>query len=143
MDVLTLVQRADSAGYDTLAKRLLAAADEPVCVTIISFEEQMRGWLAWITQARTLERQQVGYLRLHGLLKDFQTRPVLDFDERAITHFRSLAKLKPRPGTMDTKIAAIVLAHNALLISRNGTHFRQVPGLRVEVWTREEAELES
>jgi len=40
---------------------------------------------------------------------------------------------------MDLKIAAIALAQDALLISRNLVHFRSVPGLKVEDWTRPEA----
>ena len=42
---------------------------------------------------------------------------------------------KMRVGTMDFRIAAIALAHDALLLSRNLTDFRKVPGLRVEDWT--------
>ena len=40
-----------------------------------------------------------------------------------------------RIGTMDLKIAAIVLAHDATLLSRNLSDFRKVPGLKVEDWT--------
>jgi tRNA(fMet)-specific endonuclease VapC len=36
---------------------------------------------------------------------------------------------------MDLKIAAIVLAHDATLLSRNLSDFRKVPGLKVEDWT--------
>jgi tRNA(fMet)-specific endonuclease VapC len=36
---------------------------------------------------------------------------------------------------MDLKIAAIVLAHDGMLLSRNLADFRQVIGLRVEDWT--------
>jgi tRNA(fMet)-specific endonuclease VapC len=35
----------------------------------------------------------------------------------------------------DLKIAAISLANNATLLSRNMQDFRRVPGLRVEDWT--------
>jgi tRNA(fMet)-specific endonuclease VapC len=35
---------------------------------------------------------------------------------------------------MDLKIAAICLAHDALLLTRNLVDFRRVPGLRVEDW---------
>jgi tRNA(fMet)-specific endonuclease VapC len=36
---------------------------------------------------------------------------------------------------MDLKIAAIVPAHEATLLSRNLADFGQIPGLRVEDWT--------
>ena len=102
-DVLTLVQRANSAEYDRRRRRLESVPDEPVCVTIISFEEQMRGWLAWIARARALDRQQEAYLRLDALLEDYQSRPVLDFDNPAIAEFRRLSKLRTHCGTMDLK----------------------------------------
>ncbi len=134
-DVLTLVQRANSEEYERLSQRLSAVSGEDICVTIVSFEEQMRGWLAWIAKAKTLERQQEAYTRLRELLDDFRTRPVLDFDDAAIEHFRGWGKLKTRLGAMDLRIAAIALANDALLLSRNLAHFRLVPGLKVEDWT--------
>ncbi len=45
-----------------------------------------------------------------------------------------LRKLLRRVGTMDLKIAAICLVHDATLITRNLADFGQVPGLRVENW---------
>lgn len=39
-----------------------------------------------------------------------------------------------RIGTMDLKIAAICLAHDATLLTRNLVDFEKVPGLRVENW---------
>lgn len=35
---------------------------------------------------------------------------------------------------MDLKIAAICIAHDAMLLSRNLVDFEKVPGLRVENW---------
>ena len=110
-DVLSILQRQKGDLFARLGTRLAACNDE-VYVTIVSFEEQMRGWLAWIARARTLEQQQQGYARLRALLEDFQTRPVLDFDERAAEEFRRLARGRIRIGTMDRRIAAITLAHN-------------------------------
>ena len=43
--------------------------------------------------------------------------------------------MKIRIGTMDLRIAAITFAHDALLLSKNLTDFRKVPGLHVEDWT--------
>jgi tRNA(fMet)-specific endonuclease VapC len=135
-DVLTLVQRASSEEYEHIATRLDTLGEEPVCVPIVGFEEQARGWLAWIARARSLEQQIDGYARLRTLLEDYQTRPILDFDEPAATEYRRLAKLRVKVGTMDLKIAAIAIANDALLISRNLKDFRKIPGLDVEDWTR-------
>jgi len=37
---------------------------------------------------------------------------------------------------MDLRIAAIVLSRDATLLSGNLADFREVPGLKVEDWTR-------
>jgi tRNA(fMet)-specific endonuclease VapC len=132
-DVLSIVQRADGPEYHSLVLRLDAADDE-VTVSIVSFEEQMRGWLAYIARAKSSNQQIQGYARLHALLEDFNTRPVLDFDQLAATEYERLIMLKLRVGTMDLRIAAIALAHYALLLSRNLKDFRKVPGLRVDDW---------
>lgn len=137
-DLLTLVQRAEGEAYTQLVKRLDSVPDEEVGVTIVTFEEQMRGWLAWIAKARIPHRQVQAYTRLHALLEDFQTRPVLDFAAEAAATVQELGRLKTKVGTMDLKIAAICLVHDALLLSRNLRHFRQVPGLKVEDWTMRE-----
>ena len=55
-DVLSIVQRADGPAYDRLAQRLDAADDE-VAVSIVSFEEQMRGWLAYVARSKTLNQK--------------------------------------------------------------------------------------
>ncbi len=56
-DLLTLVQRKEGEAYARLAARLEAVVkDEEICVTIISCEEQMRGWLALIASGRNVEK---------------------------------------------------------------------------------------
>jgi len=86
-DVLSLVQQRRGRDYAQLVSRL-DSVSEPVCVTIISFEEQMRGWLALIARAKRLDRQVQVYTRLRACLEDFHTRPVLDFTEQAAAHFQ-------------------------------------------------------
>ena len=132
-DVLSIVQRAAGQEYDRLIRRLESADDE-VAVSIVSFEEQMRGWLAFIARAKSSSQQINGYAKLHALLDDFITRPVLDFDRPSADKFEVLLKSKIRIGVMDLKIAAISLAQDALLISKNLRDFHKVPGLRVEDW---------
>jgi tRNA(fMet)-specific endonuclease VapC len=135
-DVLTLIQRREGAAYSRLDTRLqAAAASRAICVTIISLEEQTRGWLTFISRARSLDRQIEAYRRLHELFDDYRARRVLDFDERAARQYQQLVKARVRIGSMDLKIAAVALVHGATLLSRNQGDFRKVPGLQVEDWT--------
>jgi len=60
---------------------------------------------------------------------------VLDFDDKTAAEFERLQKLRIRIGTMDLKIAAIALANNATLLSRNIKDFSKVPNLKVEDWS--------
>jgi tRNA(fMet)-specific endonuclease VapC len=60
---------------------------------------------------------------------------VLEFDDQAAMEFQRLRKLVAQVGTMDLKIAAIVLTQGAKLLSRNLVDFRKIPNLDVEDWT--------
>jgi len=110
--------------------------DELVCTTIISFEEHMRGWLGQIAAARKPARQVLAYARLQLLLRQYQSRDVLPFDDAAAEVFVLLQRQRIRIGTMDLRIGAIAIAYDALLVSRNLQDFKMIPNLRVEDWTR-------
>jgi tRNA(fMet)-specific endonuclease VapC len=134
-DHLTLLKYMDSERGVRLNERLRAQPpEEVVAVSIISVEEQMRGWLAAIARERQASRQVFGYGELGRLLDYFQAFTLLPFDERAADRFDDLRAAKIRLGTMDLKIAAIALVNQALLLSANRRDFEQVPGLRVENW---------
>ena len=126
-------------GGGAAGQRLIARLDiEPLsgaATTIITFEEQTRGWLSVLARARSLDEQVDAYRRLKRLLDNYLKIRVLDFDAGAAIEFRRLHRLRLRIGTMDLKIAAITLAHDAILLSRNLKDLRRVPGLRVEDWT--------
>jgi len=104
--------------------------------TIITFEEQARGWLSVLARSRALDEQVEAYGRLKQLLGNYLKIEVLDFDEPAAAEFERLRGLRLRIGTMDLKIAAIALAQSATVLTRNVKDFGLVPGLRVEDWTR-------
>src|SRR5437764_1273286 len=113
--------------------RLHAAADSGA-VTIVTAEEQLRGWLAKIHRIKDA-RDQIGpYRELGELLQIFNRMPVIPFDNRAADEFGRLRQQKVRIGTLDLKIAAITLANDALLLTANRRVFARVPGLRFENW---------
>lgn len=119
-----------------LVRQRVAECDEEVVATIISAEEIMRGWLAEIHRQKNPQRQVSSYRRLGDLFDDFAAMTVLPFDDNAVFVLNSLRAAKLRVGTLDLKIAAIVLANDAKLITGNSRDFAQVPGLIVEDWLR-------
>jgi predicted nuclease of predicted toxin-antitoxin system len=48
--------------------------------------------------------------------------------------YRRLVEQRLRIGAQDLKIAAITLAHDAILVTSNRRHFDQVPGPQIEDW---------
>jgi tRNA(fMet)-specific endonuclease VapC len=60
---------------------------------------------------------------------------ILSYDVRAHAIFQSLQAQKIRIGTQDLKIAAIALANDAVLLTRNRRDFEKVPNLLIEDWT--------
>ena len=136
-DHLTVIQRQSHPTYSILFARLSSMPPGEVCTTIVNVEEQMRGWLAIVRRLKKVQQEIAAYRQLHELFAYFAEIPVLDFDEAAAERLAALRHSRLRLGSMDLKIAAIALSRQTTLLSRNLGDFRQVPGLRVEDWTRE------
>ncbi len=133
-DVLSILQSGRGPAVERLRSRM-RASEEPDAVTVVTFAEQMRGWLARCSAATTPADYVAATRRLRGTFDDFQKRTMLDFGDRAAAEFTRLKAAKVRIGTMDLRIAAITLANDAKLITRNLRDFEKVPGLRAEDWT--------
>lgn len=136
-DSLSLLERKSGAEFFRLSAKLAEFPPDEIATTIINFEEQMRGWMAFIAKANSIEKQISAYEKLNRFLENYRYIPILQFDENAGKVFQNLKNQKIRIGTMDLKIASIVISNNALLVSRNLSDFEQIPNLRVEDWTRE------
>lgn len=74
---LTVLKYHGSPKCERLLARLVAAAETAITTTIISVEEQMRGWLAAIHKRKDIEQQLACYRELEVLLKFLRTRQVL------------------------------------------------------------------
>jgi tRNA(fMet)-specific endonuclease VapC len=133
-DHLSLLQARDAPSAFALQARLETLPPDEVVTTVITLEEQMRGWLALIHRVTDVRRQVAYDERRRSLVAFFAAWEVLPFDQHAATTFERLRQQRVRIGTMDLKIAAIALGQQALVLSGNVQDFQQVPGLAVEDW---------
>ena len=134
-DHISLLQHSDSPEGQRLIQRLATSRDPDIVTTVITVEEQMRGWLQVIARYRDLQQQSAYYDKLTDFIRFFGKWRILPLGELAVQTFRDLQQARVRIATTDLKIAAIALASKAVLLSRNSCDFKQVPGLRVEDWT--------
>ena len=65
----------------------------------------------------------------------FQSVKIFVFDEKSQRIFRNLRGQKIRIGTQDLRIAAIALAHDATVVTRNRQDFAFVPLLKTQDWS--------
>ncbi len=135
-DHLSLLLFPDSEAADRIVERLVAEHVRQLCTTIITYEEQTRGWLARISRARNVGQEIQAYRKLRESLHDFGLMEILDFDEEAAAEYQRLRQMKIRIGSMDLRIAAIALTRGVPILTRNLSDFRKVPGLQVEDWSR-------
>ncbi|MFV1964473.1 MAG: type II toxin-antitoxin system VapC family toxin [Pirellulaceae bacterium] len=134
-DHISIVQRQSEPEYTRLLARLKAHDPTDFYVPIVSFHEQVVGWNAYLNRARTAESVVRAYDMFQRILADFAAMAVAAFDLPASSTFESLRASQIRIGTMDLRIAAIALANDWTLLSRNSVDFCRVPSLRVEDWT--------
>jgi tRNA(fMet)-specific endonuclease VapC len=135
-DCVSLLTQENLLQSSKLQQRLDNFVPDEIFTTIITFEEQMRGWLSFVAKAKTAEQQIYAYQKLHRFLENYRTANVLDYDENAASVFKELKANKIRIGTMDLKIASIAISRKAILISRNLKDFEEVPNLVVQDWTK-------
>ena len=136
-DVFTLCELPDSPEYLRLHARVLhLETHDRIVTTIVTYEEQTRGWLGYAAKSRDTQHQIRAYNRLKRHLLAYLGFEVLEFDAGAGREFDKLRKMKIAVGTADLKIAAIAISQDAVLLSRNLKDFRRIPGLNAEDWTR-------
>ena len=135
-DHISLISRGGELS-ERITSRIAALPPDSVAISLISYEEQMRGWMAEIARMQSVDRQSVAYSRLDKMRDYYCVTPVLPFDEEAVAQFQGLWLRRLRVGTMDLKIAATALANEATLITRNTADFGKVVGLSLEDWSGE------
>jgi tRNA(fMet)-specific endonuclease VapC len=134
-DILTLLERGDSI----VSARVAEHSPEEIAVSVVTVEEQLSGWYAQLRQAKRPERLTWAYRRLAATVRFLSRVRILDYEEAAIKLYEGLKQLKTKVRKMDLQIAATALHHGGTLVTRNVRDFEQVPGLRIEDWSKEPA----
>ena len=110
--------------------------DDLVVTTIITCGEDLGGWLPACRRAPDGVARVQAYARLQRGLDFYQHWVCLPFDAAAATIFDQLRLQRLRVGTNDLAIAAITLAVQGVLVTRNTVDFQRIPGLVLEDWTQ-------
>lgn len=133
-DHLSVLQRGGD-GATQLRRNLRERGIDRITTSIISCEEQFQGWLSLIKQAKSSERQALGYEALTRQLETYCAMNIVRFDQQAAEEFQRLRKQYRRIGTMDLKIASIAIVNKAVVLTRNTSDFGRISTLQIESWT--------
>ena len=133
-DHLSVMEWNEQPACSRLLARLDSLPADDMATSIVSFHEQVQGWLAYLNKVQARPD-------CYCLLEARKNLARFPQDERPLLYSRvqeRFAELKrqcPRLKTMDLRIASIALTTDSVLLTRNLGDFRQVPGLSVEDWT--------
>jgi len=122
-------------GHLQIRKRLTQISPNDLAIMIITAEEQLRGRLAQVSKAATGEARSTAYHFLRKAIIDLAKLNILDYDAMSESIYQELRRRRLRVGSQDLRIAAVTLANNSVLVTRNRIDFSQVPGLTLEDWT--------
>jgi tRNA(fMet)-specific endonuclease VapC len=130
-DHLTLLRK----GHTEVVARVAATPETNIAVTVISIEEQFRGWFTQVRKARDPERLARAYEGFYDVIDMIKLLPVLPFSRQAVNRYVDLKKALPRLDKQDLAIASIALDSPAVLVTRNRNDYEQVPDLQTEDWS--------
>ena len=132
---LSVLEWQEQPACNRLLMRLDQLPSDDIATSIVSFQEQAQGALAYLRRARKNDEIVTAYVKLEMIWRWFLKMNVLSFDAAAQSRFAELKPSCSRVKTMDLRIACIALVTGSILLSRNLRDFRGVPGLVVEDWT--------
>ena len=134
-DHLSVLQWEEQPACDRLLAQLDQLPPDDIATSIVSYHEQVQGWLAYLNRSRKPDQIVAAYEKLEIIWRWFLRMNVASYTTEAQARFDQLKRHCPRVKTLDLRIASIALATDSTLLSRNLRDFRQVPGLHFEDWT--------
>jgi len=135
-DILSEYQRGNSR----VTERVTGTDPRLVATTIVSAYEQLRGRFGPVVKAesRRIPAEIIAtYRRLRETIEFFRDVQVIDYSLGAeqcfAVHRREITVQKVK--TPDLRIACIALSIGATLVTRNRSHYQEIPNLPVEDWS--------
>jgi tRNA(fMet)-specific endonuclease VapC len=129
-DILSLYHDGDIL----VCQRVNAHPPDELAITVITVEEQLSGWYAYLRRAKQPPEVERAYGELAEAVPFLAAWKILEFPQPAFARYRQLVAMKLNVGKPDLRIAAIVLENNAILVTRNVRDFSRVPNLVIENW---------
>ena len=120
--------------HPTIIAKLLSNQVQ-LTTTAINVEEQLRGRLAQVAEAKNTNNLSNAYQRLTEtvlLLSEFN---ILQYDTTLSEIYQKFKIQRIRVGTQDLRIASIAIANNGILLTRNRQDFEKIPGLIMQDWS--------
>jgi tRNA(fMet)-specific endonuclease VapC len=109
-----------------------------IAITIVTVQEIFNGWAGRINDPSQAHQLVYLYTKLWRTTEFFKKVTILNFTETAqichqnlLTENKQLAKKRLEK---DLRIAAIAIANNGVMVTRNHKDFSLIPGLQVEDW---------
>lgn len=124
--------------HPNILKRIEDIDEEDLAITIITAEEQIRGWFKVMNEPNIKPTRLVNaYKEFKNTLAYLRTVNIIDFDLKAHAIYLELRKEIKNVGTKDLRITAIALSVDGIIVTRNQKDFEKVPNLKIEDWTLE------
>jgi tRNA(fMet)-specific endonuclease VapC len=133
-DHLSLLERGGPEA-ERIAARLDVLGPDDYGISVVTYTEQARGWLAEIARATNPAHEVRAFAEMERSLTFCTAFAMWSFTTEAAERCADLKKQKLRVGTQDLRIAAIALATGATVVTRNTRDFSRIPGLRIEDWS--------
>lgn len=126
-DHLSFLQTRQGPRFESLVKHLNYHPPSAFFVTIISFHEQVNGWVKLIAHTKDEADLVRGHTELKHVLSTFAESQVLAFNKSATVVYSELRRNCIRVDAMGLLIATIAIANRMTLLTRNSVDFERVP----------------
>lgn len=103
--------------------------------TAINVEEQLRGRLAQVAEAKDGTARSLAYERLIETVLLVSEFRILSYNAESEERYQALKAQRLRVGTQDLRIASITLIHGGVLLTRNLQDFEKIPNFQIQNWS--------